>query len=144
MTTRLEHANIAARDLDAMVQFIGTAFPDFKVRGQGVNFQGNRRWVHIGNDGCYIAVVEALNPEASNRIPYCDEPGMNHLGFEIEDAAALRGRLLTAGYRESTIPNSHPHRTRVYFRDGEGNDWEFVEYHADEPALRNDYEIGDL
>jgi hypothetical protein len=36
--------DLAARDLDAMVQFIGTAFPDFKVRGQGVNFQGNRRW----------------------------------------------------------------------------------------------------
>jgi hypothetical protein len=33
----------------------------------------------------------------------------------------------------------------VYFHDadGNGNDWEFVEYCSDEPAERNDYDLPD-
>ena len=38
----------------------------------------------------------------------------------------VRIRLKTAGFRDSTPPNAHPHRRRVYFYDPEGNDWEFV------------------
>ena len=45
---------------------------------------------------------------------------------------------------DSTVPNEHPQRQRVYFYDSEGNDWEFVEYASDDPAERNDYEIPDL
>ena len=54
---------------------------------------------------------------------------------------ALRKRMLAAGYEDSTVPNDHPHRRRVYFYDSEGNDWEFVEYRSDDPAERNDYEL---
>ncbi len=57
---------------------------------------------------------------------------------------ALRERLRTAGYQDSTVPNGHPHRQRVYFHDPEGNDWEFVEYRSEDPAERNDYEIAGL
>ena len=39
--------------------------------------------------------------------------------------------------------HAHPHRTRVYFNDLEGNDWEFVEYHSSDPAERNDYDLPD-
>ncbi len=46
--------------------------------------------------------------------------------------------------RETTVPNEHPHRTRVYFNDPEGNDWEFVEYHSQDPSERNDYAIPDV
>jgi len=31
----------------------------------------------------------------------------------------------------------------VHFRDREDNDWDFVEYNTDEPALRNDYDLPD-
>ncbi len=47
------------------------------------------------------------------------------------------------GYRDSTYPNEHPHRRRVYFYDTEGNDWEFVQYLSDTVAERNDYELLD-
>src|SRR3990172_2733160 len=50
-------------------------------------------------------------------------------------------RLLAAGYRDSTAPNGHPHRKRVYFHDVEGDDWEFVEYRSDDPAGRKDYRL---
>ena len=49
-----------------------------------------------------------------------------------------------AGYFDSTVPNAHPHRKRVYFHDAEGHDWEFVETSSDDPALRYDYSLPDL
>ena len=51
--------------------------------------------------------------------------------------------MRAAGYRASTVPNSHPYRKRVYFNDPDGNDWEFVQYFSDDPTKRNDYEIPD-
>ena len=49
--------------------------------------------------------------------------------------------IVAAGYVDSTVPNSHPFRKRVYFNDAEGNDWEFVEYLSQDPLERNDYEL---
>lgn len=143
MNTRLEHANLAVHQIGPMIEFLSTAFPEFKVRGQGVTFNGGQRWVHIGSDENYLALVETTVKDAAPRIPYSGTPGLNHLGFEVADVQALRTRMLAAGYRESTVPNAHPHRTRIYFHDREGNDWEFVEYHSDDPAERHDYEIAD-
>ncbi len=126
MTVRLEHANLAVRDLDAGIRFLRTAFPEFRVRAEG-EWDAGLRWAHVGNDDAYVAFVEAATGEPWT--PYTGRPGLNHLGFEVADAA---------GYAESTVPNTHPYRTRVYFHDAEGNDWEFVEYRSADPAKRND------
>ncbi len=142
MATRLEHANIAVQDIDRMIHFLQTAFPDFRLRGEGKTWQGNR-WVHMGTDETYLALNQATSEAAEPWIPYRGKPGTNHLGYEVDDVEALRKRLEEAGYRDSTVPNSHPHRRRVYFYDGEGNDWEFVQYGSDDPAERNDYRISD-
>ena len=139
--TRLEHANLLVRDVDEMIRFLRTAFPDFRVRGEGT-FLGTR-WVHIGTDDIYIALNQASKEPAERWAPYAGKPGLNHLGFEVDDAEALRTRMREAGYRDSTVPNAHPQRTRVYFRDAEGNDWEFVQYRSDDPAKRNDYALQD-
>jgi catechol 2,3-dioxygenase-like lactoylglutathione lyase family enzyme len=66
---------------------------------------------------------------------------VNHLAYEVDDVESLRVRLQSAGYRESTVPNAHPHRKRVYFYDPDGNDWEFVQYFSQDPAQRNDYAL---
>ena len=142
MPTRLEHANIAVHDVDEMIRFLQTAFSDFAIRGEGKNLLGNR-WVHVGNDTTYVAINEAPHVPPSKRAPYSTTPGVNHLGYEVSDVAGLRERMLAAGYRDSTVPNEHPNRTRVYFYDREGNDWEFVEYNSTDPNLRNDYSIVD-
>jgi catechol 2,3-dioxygenase-like lactoylglutathione lyase family enzyme len=76
-------------------------------------------------------------------MPYSGEPGVNHLAYEVDDVESLRARLMAAGFRESTVPNAHPHRKRVYFYDPDGNDWEFVQYFSQDPAERNDYELPD-
>ena len=141
MTVRLEHANLMVRDVDGMIRFLKTAFPEFEVRGGGRS--NGRRWVHVGTEETYLALNEASVEPAERWVPYSGRPGVNHLGYEVEDVAALRARLRAAGYRDSTVPNNHPHRKRVYFHDPEGNDWEFVEYSSALAAERNDYELAD-
>ena len=143
MTVRLEHANLIVRDVDRMVAFLRTAFPEFRIRGEGRDPLGVR-WLHIGTDETYLALNESTREPAEAWVPYAGAPGTNHLGYEVDDAGALRERMLRAGYEESTVPNAHPHRRRVYFHDPEGNDWEFVQYASDDPAERNDYELPDL
>ncbi|MFQ5697995.1 MAG: VOC family protein [Myxococcota bacterium] len=142
MGARLEHANLAVRDVDGAIRFLETAFPEFRVRREGKTWQG-ARWVHIGTDETYLALNEAGAEPAEPRVPYGGRPGLNHLGYEVDDVEALRARLAAAGYRDSTVPNAHPHRKRVYFYDAEGNDWEFVQYLSDDPAERNDYGLAD-
>ena len=99
--------------------------------------------MHIGTDDTYIALNPAsMEPQTPWR-PYEGVPGINHLAYEVDDVEALRGRLKSAGYKDSTVPNAHPYRKRVYFYDPEGNDWEFVQYLSDDPAKRNDYHLPD-
>ena len=141
MTLRLEHANLSVRDVDAAVRFVTAAFPDFRVRREG--FRNGRRWLHVGTDDTYLALNEATAVPAEAWEPYSGKPGLNHLGYEVDDVEALRARLVAAGFEESTVPNSHPHRRRVYFYDADGNDWEFVQYFSEDPAERNDYELPD-
>lgn len=143
MTTRLEHANLAVRDVDAALHFLKTAFPEFRIRREGKGFQG-QRWLHVGSDDTYVAISESLHEPAEPWVPYAGKPGLNHLGFEVDDAEAVRARLAAAGYRDSTVPNEHPHRKRIYFHDAEGNDWEFVQYFSDDPGERNDYDLPDF
>ena len=140
MLARLEHANLCVRDVDAMIRFVRTAFPEFRVRADRT--VAGSRWVHVGTDDTYLALSAADTTPDVPWEPYSGLPGVNHLGFEVEDAEALRARMLAAGYKESTVPNSHPARKRAYFLDPEGNDWEFVQYLSADPAERNDYQHG--
>ena len=140
MKFHLEHANLCVRDIEAMIRFLKTAFPECRVRGEGKSRDGTR-WVHVGTHDTYIVLNQAKTDSATHWIPYSGEPGVNHLAYEVDDVESLRVRLKAAGYRESTPPNAHPHRKRVYFYDPDGNDWEFVQYFSLDPAERNDYEL---
>jgi len=140
MTARMEHANLCVRDIDAMIRFLHSALPEFRIRADHTDSDGSR-WVHVGNDQTYVALTAAWQPGSRPFDAYSGLPGVNHLGFEVDDATALRYRMLEAGFEESTVPNHHPHRRRVYFLDPEGNDWEFVQYFTAEPAERNDYDL---
>jgi catechol 2,3-dioxygenase-like lactoylglutathione lyase family enzyme len=137
MNVRLEHANLIVRDIDGMVKFLETAFPVFSTRGGGTN--NGSRWLHVGTESTYIALSEARSEPSERWQPYAGKPGLNHLGYEVDDVDALRRRLAAAGYRDSTVPNDHQYRKRVYFYDPEGNDWEFVQYFSEKPAERNEY-----
>lgn len=140
MNVRLEHANLCVSDIEAMINFLKAVCPDFRIRGEGVSQKGER-WVHVGTDDTYIALQQAVVKNESKFEPYSGMPGVNHLAYEVDDVDSLQTRLADAGFRESTVPNSHPHRKRIYFYDPEGNDWEFVQYFSDDPAERNDYKL---
>lgn len=135
---RLEHANLSVTDADALTRFICSAFPRFRVRGGGDDHAG-RPWRHVGDDDFYIALQTV--PKSGVRTPYSNSPGMNHLGWEVDDLNALRERMLAAGYHPNLYDDSHPARRRLYFYDPDGNDWEFVQYTTTDPAARNDYGV---
>ena len=142
MACRLEHANISVRDIEALIRFLKTAFSDFQVRGEGIC--NGVRWVHVGTNDTYIALNQAKADSERHRKPYSgEEPGVNHLAYEVDNVESLRASLKAAGYQESTPPNVHPRRKRVYFYDSDGNDWEFVQYFSQDPAERNDYKLPD-
>lgn len=141
MTIRLEHANMNVRNINDTVRFLIAALPEFQIRREGQN--EGQRWMHIGTDDTYIALHESTDEPTEKWVPYAGKPGINHLGYEVDDVDAVRARLSAAGFRDSTYPNNHPHRKRVYFYDADGNDWEFVQYLSDDPKERNDYEMPD-
>ncbi len=58
MEFRLEHANVCVRDIEAMIRFLQTAFPESRVRGEGTSPDGTR-WIHVGGNDSYIALGEA-------------------------------------------------------------------------------------
>jgi catechol 2,3-dioxygenase-like lactoylglutathione lyase family enzyme len=134
---KLEHANLSVSSIDAMTRFITSAFPDFAIRGEGVDDFG-RPWRHVGNQDFYLALqaVERMH----ERRPYGDVAGLNHLGWEVEDSSALCDRMQEAGFAPNMHYDDHPARRRVYFFDPEGNDWEFIQYLTDDPAARNSYD----
>jgi len=142
MKSRLEHVNLVVRNLDETLAFLQTAFPDWSIRHQSRNDQG-QRWLHFGDQQNYLAVSQATARPAEAWRPYQGRPGINHLGFEVNDVTVTRNRLVAAGYRESTVANHHPYRQRVYFNDPDGNDWEFVEYFSDRGTDRNDYQLSE-
>ena len=47
MDIKLEHANMCVHDIDGMIKFLRTAFPEFKIRYDGIGSDGVR-WVHVG------------------------------------------------------------------------------------------------
>jgi catechol 2,3-dioxygenase-like lactoylglutathione lyase family enzyme len=140
MNCRLEHANMVVENLDGMVRFLKTAFPYFEIRHEGKQSNG-KRWLHIGSSSTYLAISEASEPLENRRVLYGGVPGLNHLAYVVDDVGQLRARMEAGGYRNSTPPNKHPYRIRVYFYDDEGNDWEFVQYVTDDPEKCNDYTL---
>ena len=140
MKMYLEHANITVADVERSMQFFKTAFPHFSIRGEGTTVRLGKvqRWVHFGTDDYYIALENAILPSPDNHKTYI-QPGINHLGFVVDDVEGVIDRLTRAGYRRGIEVVPHPHRKRAYFFDDDGNEYEFVQYFSDKPQERNDY-----
>ncbi len=132
MFSRMEHCNIAVRDIAKAVHFITTALPDFHIRGGDKSGRGE--WLHVGTDDAYISL--AYSPDA--------KPGeglrVNHIGFVVEDVVGVITRLEAAGYTQSYYPEESQWRKRYYFNDDDGQQWEFIQYMTEDPALKNAYD----
>ncbi|MBT3269099.1 VOC family protein [Candidatus Poribacteria bacterium] len=136
MGGHIEHANISVSDLDAGVRFFQTAFPEWRIRGSASG--DTVRWAHLGTDDAYVCINGPVDP-ASVKADRQSGYGFNHIGFIADDVKGLRQRMLDAGYRDGYSPEYHEFRTRVYILDNDGIEYEFVEYHSDDPAERNQH-----
>ncbi|MCB2114429.1 MAG: VOC family protein [Parvularculaceae bacterium] len=141
---RLEHVNIVVTAIEPTVRFVTAAFPGWRVRGRGNEpFAGMaREWVHVGDDDNYLALTAYdLPPERKGaaRDLKSPAPGLAHVGFEVADIDAVVARLRSAGFEPDKWGADHPFRRNVYFLDGEGLEFEFVEYASDDPAEKNSY-----
>jgi len=139
MSLRMEHANLTVTSIEDAKAFLKLAFPEFSQRGEGR--PDTKRWVHFGTDETYIALEEMLEKTSTDRKPHQD-PGINHIGFVIDDVEGMAARMSQGGYRtgEVHVEGEGPYRKRVYIFDGVGNEWEFVEYLSDDPVKANVYE----
>ena len=98
MDIRLEHANICVHDIDGMIKFLRTAFPEFKIRYDGTGSDGVR-WVHVGTERTYIALEQAsIHPE-NKWIPYSGKPGVNHFNYFLLHQKILITTLVPCTHR---------------------------------------------
>ncbi len=136
---RLEHANLVVKDISATLDFIQTAFPDWKIRGRGeMTWHGKpRRWLHVGDDDYYLTLND--DGEGENRDLSGHTPGLAHLGFVIDDVDSVIERLEAKGFEIDIEGAEHPFRKTVYFVDPAGFQFEFMQYLSDVPEEKNLY-----
>ena len=144
MLCRMEHANITVESIDRAVTFLTAAFPEFRIRGGSETDHGDwkKRWVHLGTDETYVALEEiSLEPECLRTRGR--DPGINHIGFVVDELDGVLARLQAAGHEPGKVMDEGegPCRRRAYVLDGVGNEWEFVQYLTDDPDRANDYSI---
>ena len=122
---RFEHANVTVKDLDQSIDFYRDLL-DFEVRWRGTVSRGNRA-AHVGNDRFYLALFEASR---GGEVDHDYEaPGLNHVGFVVDDLDDKRRRLAKLGVDTHMEGDYEPGR-RFYFYDPSGVEVELVEYGA--------------
>ena len=116
---RLGHATIAARDINAMVDFY-TGVLGFVVSNRGEPVPGMGEMVFISQtskEHHQIVLVHTPDPAPRNFVL------ADHLAFHVDSLDQLRelsARLSDAG-NTSAIPINHGNAWSVYFTDPEGN-----------------------
>ena len=123
----LEHINLVSSNVDATIEFLLTAIPEWKIRGEGGSTTCPR-WVHVGDEHTYIAVENRGDAGHSNHQSY-HHVGLNHIGLVVENVSELAKRMRSKGYIEGKHVSDHPSRSRYYFFDHDGLEYEFVQYH---------------
>jgi len=137
--TKLEHVNLVVEEIDPTLDFLSAAFPEWRLRGEGRDeWHGMpRRWVHFGDDDTYLTLNDF--GKGAQRDLKGDQPGLAHIGFEVTSADLVVSRLKQAGFEPTHWGVEHPHRRNVYYQDGAGLEFEFVEYLSEAPEERNLY-----
>ena len=126
--TRIEHLNITVADIDEAIKFLKIVAPDFVIRKDDKSLD-NYRWVHIGNDNCYIALQEAhLGDAAKKQLPSYKNYGINHTALVVLNLKQIEDKLIENGYQKGIETPVEKYRIRRYYYDHAGFEWELVEY----------------
>jgi catechol 2,3-dioxygenase len=116
---RLGHVNLFVRDLDRSMDFYINVFGIEMVRRETEIKAG---FLSNGNTHHDVAVIEAREAELLG-LSFKPEPGLNHLGWELENEADLvdaHNRAVEAGIKVDLLAD-HQISYGVYFSDPEGN-----------------------
>ena len=116
MPANLEHTTLTVRDIDATIGFKQTTLPEFRIGDEG-HKPGDRRRVHIGTDDGHIAHSQSTAEPAHRGTPHAGVPGVNQLAFDIDDVETPPERRGAAGNYDSTAPDRHLYRKRIYSHD---------------------------
>ena len=125
MTAMLEHTNYTVADPKATAQWMCDLF-GWKVRWEGESrSQGTS--VHVGTDTHYLALYAEGTPDKSGEDTYQTVGGLNHIGVVVEDIAAMREKVLQAGFTPGEHYDYEPGQ-RFYFDDHDGIEYEIIQY----------------
>ncbi|MDG3085812.1 VOC family protein [Vibrio hannami] len=143
MRTYIEHANITVIDAEHTIKLLLAAAPDWSIRGEGRMddwFGKAVRWYHVGDEQTYITIQNGGDTNAKGWTEHWS--GVKHIGIVVESLDDVITRLSNSGYQLDHMGGNHPHRRSVYYVDKHNLQFEFVEYLSEEPALKNDYNLG--
>jgi catechol 2,3-dioxygenase-like lactoylglutathione lyase family enzyme len=119
----LEHVNVTVSDLDRAVAFYCDLL-GLRVRWKG-DIGGGLLGAHVGDDQQYLALFEGAE-ETPVHLDY-GRPGLNHVGFVVDDLDSARARAEELGATIHHQAEYDPGR-RVYLTDPDGNEIELVAY----------------
>ena len=125
MATMLEHLNLTVSDPQATADMLGRVF-GWKIRWQGDAIHGGHS-IHVGGMDSYVAVYSAGPGAAETPKSYWTVAGLNHIGVVVGDLDAVEEKVKKEGYKAHSHADYEPGR-RFYFRDGDGIEWEAVQY----------------
>lgn len=139
----LEHYNFTVSDLDKSIKFFTTVLPEFKLRKKGVledkydDTVVRTPWAHVGTEESYVALQATPDnmPFHENKYSY-----FNHMGFVVGSVDQILERVMSLGYTQFRVDDTHPHRKRAYVWVFDNNVLEFVEYYTDKSEEKNDYD----
>ncbi len=125
MTATLEHTNLTVSDPDATAEWMCDLF-GWHVRWSGAAIQSGRT-VHVGTDTQYLALYTPGSPAKPTDDNYQTVGGLNHIAVVVDDIAEMEHRVQNAGFTPTNHGDYEPGH-RFYFHDGDGIEYELVQY----------------
>ena len=125
---RIEHLNLSVSDLEASLAFYGELLGwGVRWRGQAQGAAGPVEAAHLGDEACYLALFQAEAAADEGPDSRYSQPGVNHVGFVVDDLDQTLARLSKLGPKVHFQPEYDPGR-RAYFFDADGIEVELIEY----------------
>jgi catechol 2,3-dioxygenase-like lactoylglutathione lyase family enzyme len=125
MTAQLEHANFTVTDPTATAHWMEKLF-GWHIRWQGDAISGGHT-VHVGTTDRYVALYKPNTALTAKPDSYTCVGGLNHIAVVVDDLDAVEAGVRKQGFEMGNHHDYEPGR-RFYFHDGDGIDYEVVQY----------------
>jgi len=124
-TANLEHVNLTVSNPDLSAAALCRIF-DWHIRWQG-DSMNNGRTVHVGNQSSYVALYMPSRLSDGEDEHGLTVGGLNHVAVVVDDLDQIEQRVKAQGYATFNHADYDPGR-RFYFYDGDGIEFEVVQY----------------